>query len=296
MSVNISVCRYNPSAGYSADFMRVCDFLKKLNRPEVRTAHYPWARWVWQFGPYMNMEGLSQIGMFEQNGEMVGLATYENDLGEAYFCLDEGVPGLAERAVAYALEHLAKDGRVRLLLPDGDLPLQQAAIRCGLHPSAEKSSTARLDIAGLKSDLPEGYRFMDFSDPDFAADRFYAAIWKGFDNRRARNEREQKSMEEREGFDAPGFDKQLKVLAVAPNGDYAAHCGIWHQPGDAYAYIEPVFTLPEYRRKRLGRAVVWEAARRCGQRGASHALVVSNQPFYYGIGFYPIQNETWWEK
>lgn len=108
---------------------------------------------------------------------------------------------------------------------------------------------------------------MDFEDPDFDADRYYDAIWKGFDNRRARNERERQSMEAREGFDAPGFENSLRVLVVSPSGDYAAHCGIWHLPGSEYAYIEPVFTLPEYRRKGLGRAAVWEAARRCRQPG-----------------------------
>lgn len=292
----VSVRGYHNEPGYSADFMRVYDFLARLNRSTVITPHYLWARWVWQFGPYMNMEHLARIGIFEENGGMVGLATYENDLGEAYLCLDEGVPDLAYQAVGYAIEHLKKDGRVRISLPDGALKLQQAAVSWGLHATGEKSSVARLDIGELDYRLPPGYRIMDFADPDFDADRYYDAIWKGFDNRRARNERERQSMEAREGFDAPGFENSLKVLVVSPRGDYAAHCGIWHLPGSEYAYIEPVFTLPEYRRKGLGRAAVWEAARRCGGRGAKYALVVSDQPFYYGIGFYPIQNETWWEK
>lgn len=134
----VSVRGYHNEPGYSADFMRVYDFLARLNRSTVITPHYLWARWVWQFGPYMNMEHLARIGIFEENGGMVGLATYENDLGEAYLCLDEGVPDLAFRAVGYALEHLRKDGRIRISLPDGALKLQQAAVSWGLHATGEK--------------------------------------------------------------------------------------------------------------------------------------------------------------
>ena len=103
-------------------------------------------------------------------------------------------------------------------------------------------------------------------------------------------------MKRRGGFNAPHLDLNLRVLVVAPNGDYAAHCGMWCLPGSRYAYIEPVFTLPEYRRKGLGKAAVLEGVKRCSTLGAKEAYVLSSQQFYYSIGFYPIQNETWWES
>lgn len=62
-----------------------------------------------------------------------------------------------------------------------------------------------------------------------------------------------------------------------------------------YAYVEPVFTLPEYRKMGLGKATVLEGVKRCGKRGAKYAIDLSTQQFYYSIGFYPIQNETWWK-
>ena len=80
--------------------------------------------------------------------------------------------------------------------------------------------------------------------------------------------------------------------ALDPN--YAAHCGMWCIPDSEYAYVEPVFTLPEYRKLGLGKAAVLEGVNRCGKLGAKHAYVLSSQQFYYNIGFYPYQNDIWW--
>jgi hypothetical protein len=80
---------------------------------------------------------------------------------------------------------------------------------------------------------------MSFADSRFDADKYYEAIWKGFDNTRERNEAELESMRNRTGFNAPHLDLDLRILVVAPNGDYAAHCGMWCLPGSEYAYVEP---------------------------------------------------------
>ena len=86
------------------------------------------------------------------------------------------------------------------------------------------------------------------------------------------------------------------VLAVkAPDGNFVSHCGSWYQSGDFYCYIEPVVTDPEYRKMGLGKAVVLEAIKRCGDIGAKQAVVGSSQQFYYNIGFYPLCTFTYWE-
>lgn len=50
------------------------------------------------------------------------------------------------------------------------------------------------------------------------------------------------SAKNREGFDKPYFDSDLRILVVSPNGDYAAHCGMWCIPGSEYAYVD-LFSL-----------------------------------------------------
>jgi hypothetical protein len=44
----------------------------------------------------------------------------------------------------------------------------------------------------------------------------------------------------------------------------------------------------------LGKAAVLEGIHRCGMLGAKQAYVISSQQFYYCIGFYPIENSSWW--
>lgn len=275
--------------------MKVCDFLIRINCKRVITPHYLWGRWVWQFGPYMNMAHLAKIGIVEDDGEIVGLITYENDIGEAFFCLDDDYGDLKADLIDYAVDNLNLNGNLRICLPDGDLGYQQAALRKGFRATNDKSSVARIDFDDFCFELADGYRFISFDDESFDVDKYYAAIWMGFDNKRERNEVEIKSMMAREGFDAPYFDRSIRLLVVAPNGDYASHCGMWYMEGGEYAYVEPVFTLPQYRRMGLGKAVVLEGVKRCGKLGADYAIVLSSQPFYYAIGFYPVQNETWWK-
>ncbi len=292
--MGVEIRRYTDQWGYTEDFNRVCEFLIRINSKKVITPNYMWARWIWQFGPYMNMGNLSQIGVAEEDGVIVGLATFEDDIGEVYFCVDEEYPHIKPLLVDYAIEHLSYEGKLRMSLTDGDLSYQQIAIQRGFTPTQVKSSVAVFDTENFEYTLPEGYRIISFDDEDFDVDRYYNAIWRGFDNQRQRNEKEIKSMVEREGFDAPYFDLSLRVIVVAPNGDYAAHCGMWCIEDSGYAYVEPVFTLPEYRKMGLGRAAVLEGLRRCNELGAKKAYVLSSLQFYYSIGFYPVQNETWW--
>lgn len=292
----VTIRSYNNEPGYSADCKSVCEFLIRINRDKVITPHFLWARWVWQFGPYMSVEHLSHIGVVQDDDKIVGLVTYEGDIGEAYFCLDDEYAYLKPRLVEYALNNLSADGKVRISVPDGDLGYQQAARALGFCATQEKTSVARIDADCADYALPQGFRIISFADEEFDADKYYDAIWRGFDNTRERNESELKSMRSREGFNAPHIDLDLRVMVVAPNGDYAAHCGMWYIPGTECAYVEPVFTVPEYRCMGLGKAAVLEGVKRCVAMGAKYAVVLSEQQFYYSIGFYPVQNETWWQN
>ena len=292
--MSVKIRSYTDKPGYTDDFMKVCELLLRINNDKVITPNYLWARWVWQFGPYMSMENLSHIGIAEDDGVIVGLATYEGDIGEAYFCIDDAYSHIKPLLVDYAMQNLSNNGKLKLSLPDGDLSYQHLALQKGFIPTTEKSSVAMIDIDHHSYTLPDGFSIISFADERFDIERYYNAIWRGFNNQRQRNDKEIESMKKREGFDAPYLDLNLRILVVAPNGDYAAHCGMWCIADSKYAYVEPVFTLPEYRKMGLGKAAVLEGVNRCGKLGAKQAYVLSSQQFYYRIGFYPIQNETWW--
>jgi GNAT superfamily N-acetyltransferase len=291
--MSIKIRNFTTEVGYSDDFRKICDFLIRINQNNVITPNCLWARWVWQFGQHTDTQ--SHFGVAEDNERVVGLALYDHGLGDAYFCTDKDYAYLKPKLIDFAVENLSIDRNIRITLPDGDLDYQQAAIQKGFIPTTEKFSTARIDINNNAYDLPKGFTVMGCDESGFDADKYYEAIWNGFDNKRERNEFEMESARKREGFDKPYLDLSIRIMIVAPNGDYAAHCGMWCIPGSGYAYVEPVFTLPQYRKMGLGKAAVLEGVTRCGKLGAKQAYVLSSQQFYYNIGFYPILSETWWE-
>lgn len=289
--MNIKIRNFIDGAGYCDDFQKICDFLIRINQNEVVAPNWLWARWVWQYNTHINTTQ-SHFGIAEVNGKIVGLTLYDHGLGEAFFCVDKDYEGIKSQLIDFAIDNLNLNGEIRLALPDGDLGYQQSAVQKGFISTTEKISTSRIDINDNVYTLPKGYTIMSFADKSFDADKYFDAIWKGFENKRERTEAD--SIKMREGFHRPYFDPDLRILVVAPNGDYAAHCGMWCIPGSEYAYVEPVFTLPEYRKLGLGKAAVLEGVNRCGKLGAKQAYVLSSQQFYYSIGFYPYQNDTWW--
>ena len=58
------------------------------------------------------------------------------------------------------------------------------------------------------------------------------------------------------------YKKELDLIAIAPDGTFAAFCTIRLDPIGRFAEFEPVGTHPEHRRKGLGKALIVEGLRR----------------------------------
>ncbi len=87
---------------------------------------------------------------------------------------------------------------------------------------------------------------------------------------------------------APNYNKDLQIAIASPEGDFVSFCGMWYEHVNRIAYVEPVATYPDYRRKGLGTAAVLEGIRRCSELGATDAYVGTGKPFYKSIGFQEI--------
>jgi ribosomal protein S18 acetylase RimI-like enzyme len=89
----------------------------------------------------------------------------------------------------------------------------------------------------------------------------------------------------------PGYDGELDVVAVAPDGVHAAYVNGWLDPLNRIGDFGPVGTLPAYRQQGLGRAVLLEALGRMKARGMDRVCVStgeSNAParrLYESVGF-----------
>ncbi len=71
----------------------------------------------------------------------------------------------------------------------------------------------------------------------------------------------------------PLYRRDLDLVAVAPNGELAAFCGIWYDDVTRAGYFEPVGTAPEHERRGLARATMTEGLRRLKSLGGIQAHV-----------------------
>ena len=228
--------------------------------------------------------------------------TYDSALGSAFLLTLKGYENLKQEMLLYAIENMEKDGLFRVLILEGDLELQNIAFENGLYPSQEKECEAiyPINLEKIQYTLPDGFRMTSLKD-EYDLYKYGQSMWKGF-NHEMKEEGpfylywEKHSENYKKAWDRPNIDLGLKLFIVAPNGDFVSHCGMWFDKKSKSALVEPVATEPAYRKMGLGKAVVLEGIKRCGELGATRAFVGTWQQFYYNIGFRPYATSTWWKK
>jgi GNAT superfamily N-acetyltransferase len=286
---------------YGDDYNRVRDFLIELD-----SHNYHYGRWDWMltfFGnDWADVDKLGKIGVWEENGKIVAIATYDTKLGSAFLLALKGYENLKEEMFFYAKTNLAKDGYFRVLILDGDMEMQNIAANNCFFPTQEKESDALylIDLAKIKYTLPDRFKITSL-DKDFDPYKYGQVCWKGFDHEMNGDGPyylcwEKHSEEYKNEWNRPNVDLSLKVSVVAPNGDYISHCGMWYDKKSKSALVEPVATEPAYRKMGLGKAAVLEGIKRCGELGAIRVFIGSSQQFYYNIGFRPYATSTWWKE
>jgi len=293
--MSITFRNFNPNPLFGEDYYAIRNFLIELD-----SHNYHFGRWDWMISHgYLDKSGLPKIGLWEENGALVAVATYDCGLGNAYLLTAAGHENLKEEMLLYAKDALQKDNKFKVLILDGDMGMQDIAVRNGFCPTQDKECDAiyPIDAESIRHTLPTGFTITDMSKT-FDIYKYGKVLWKGF-NHEINGEGEFSPDDERNGragFDRPNINLDLKIAVVAPNGDFVSYCGMWHDAASQSALVEPVATDPAYRKMGLGRTAVLEAVRRCGRLGAKRAFVGSSQQFYYNIGFRPYATSTWWES
>ena len=102
--------------------------------------------------------------------------------------------------------------------------------------------------------------------------------------------------------EAPLYDPKLDLVTIAPDGAFGSYCLCWFDPASRTGLFEPVGTLPAYRGKGLGKAVMLEGLRRLQRLGATTALVTAMHDnraairLYESVGFRTINTERLYGK
>ncbi|PIV28009.1 MAG: hypothetical protein COS37_01735 [Anaerolineae bacterium CG03_land_8_20_14_0_80_58_20] len=143
---------------------------------------------------------------------------------------------------------------------EGPIPESVIPIGCQVRALAETGDTS--DRAGAERDVWLPWTVGNVSDDD------YARLMR-----------------------LPGYDRELDVVAVAPDGVIAAYVNCWTDSLNRIGDFGPVGARPPYRRQGLTRAVLLEGLRRLKARGMDRVCVstgISNTParnLYESIGF-----------
>jgi ribosomal protein S18 acetylase RimI-like enzyme len=93
----------------------------------------------------------------------------------------------------------------------------------------------------------------------------------------------------------PGYDPRRELVAVAPDGDFAAFTVTWHDTRNGTGLFEPVGTGAQYRRRGLARALLARGMHLMRAAGLRTALVAyeddnaASGALYRSMGFEP----TW---
>ena len=266
------------------DFEAVCDFLIELNRDDNSHINWNWARFEWMSEhPEFDKSCINSIGLWLDNGKIVGAAIYDMYFGEAFCGALPGYQAIYPEIVNYAYRELRDENGLGIsICDDNDMEITAAPAQ-GFAKAEQSETVMSVELKSeLPVELPDGFRFAGL-DPVKEPYAFQWLLWQGFDHGTDKTEFEQ--AEEIVPQSRRHFDPRLSVAAVDQGGEYAAYCCVWFHPKTDYAYVEPVCTVPGHRGKGLAKAVIGKALNRASRLGAKRAYVISDTAFYERLGF-----------
>jgi len=268
-------------------YNEVCQFLIDISQEHCKHINWNWARWEWMyFHPDFDRSLRSKIGLWFDNLDLVGLATYDHDLGEAFFATKQGYEELEDEIIEYAVNNFSDENGLGIAVNDTDAERSQRLQNKGFvkHDQCENILVCTIANIDHHSVLPAGITLKSL-DAETDVYKHETVLWKGFDHNGPVPIDEVTIQKQKAMLSATHMNPSLHIAAVNEDGEYVAYCGLWYSPQTEYAYVEPVVTIPSYRGKGLGAAVVVEALKRCSVLGANKAYVISDHPFYKAIGF-----------
>jgi GNAT superfamily N-acetyltransferase len=266
--------------GGKDDLERVRSLIVEAYSVAIPGSGWEIRRWDgWTFHreePWSDAELANLIGLWETPaGRLVGAVHPEGD-GEAYLELGPAHRHIETEMIRWAEDHLATtapDGRRTLeLWVDDDDHVRQALLRSIGYEMLESGGWHRrlrfdgLAPASREMPAPFTLRQTEWSDED--CERMARLLNAAF-GRTVHTAREYRGFMDR----SPSFDHYLNLVAVFPDGSFAAHVGGTYDAFNRHGIIEPVCTHPDGRRLGLAQVLLLECLARMRARGAATASV-----------------------
>lgn len=275
---------------------KVCDFLIELSKYDRKHINWNWARWEWMFfHPEFSRDLMDKIGLWFCDEELVGMATYDHSLGEAFFVTKPESEELEKDMLEYSIATFSDENGLGIAVNDADISTLNLLRNCGFLKNEQTENVLELTLKNISFDLitPKGITLKNL---DIKKDLYkhHNVLWRGFDHEGQLPVDEATMNRQKIMLSASNLNQFLHIAAENKDGEYVAYCGLWYNQKTDYAYVEPVCTIPEYRHKDIGKAVVIEALKNCYFLGAKKAYVISDNPFYKKLGFHQHSHYTFY--
>lgn len=286
------------------DFEAICDFLTTNYEPDNADGNWLEPRWEYMHfrSDIISKIDTGKIGIWEDNSKIIGVAHPEESAGKLFLQIHPEYRFLKAEMLDYA-EHtlfgIDKQGKKFIMVSvyDTDTELVDIVKKRGYRTKQPTTddylSQYSIPEVFPEIHLPDGFKLKSVQEEN-KPEKVQRLLWRGFDHP-GEPPAEQASVWETIQA-APNYRRDTNIIVEAPNGYYAAYCGMWYVPENRYGYVEPAATDPKYRKLGLGRAAVLEGIRRCGISGAKTAYVTTGKLFYASIGFKRIRSNHWWRK
>ena len=238
----------------------------------------------------------------------VAFVYYESPVTSIFFNVRKGYEFLADELIDYAVTNMPDFGRQQLVLFSGQEFLKEAAKKRGYRMVYEYEDRIFDFRNSLNYELPEGYCFVEPEDTDIL--KLAKLCWYGFGHgEKGPFEGWNKPDESCDWTPAksykgcvgpflapsPHSTHEYDIIIADENGEYVCFSGMWWVPENKLAYMEPLCTAPEHRRKGLAAAALTKHYRRMKALGATH-MTGGEDPFYEKIGYGKGSHWTFWER
>ena len=240
---------------------------------------------------------------------VVAFVYYESPVTDIYFSVRKGYEYLADELIDYAVTGMPDfGGRQQLILFNGQEFLMEAAKKRGFRMVFEYEDRVFDFRNELNYELPEGYCFVEPEDIDIL--KLSRLCWYGFGHGEKGeftgwdqydDSPEWTPAKSHKGgvgawmSPSPHATPEYNIVIADENGEYVCFSGMWWVPENHLAYMEPLCTAPEHRRKGLAAAALTKHYRRMKALGATH-MTGGGDPFYERIGYGKGCHWTFWKR
>ena len=241
--------------------------------------------------------------------KVVAFVYYENPVTDIYFNVRKGYEFLADELVDYAISNMPNfNNEQQFVLFDGQQFIKDAAAKRGFKQVYEWNEGIFNFKNELNYELPQGYHFVEPKDIDIV--KCSKLCWYGFghgergdfvdwdkydDSMDWTPAKSHKSSLSRFLSPSPHDTSQYNIVIADKDEEYVCFSGMWWVPKNQLAYMEPLCTHPDHRKKGLASAALSLHYKRMKALGATH-MTGGGDPFYQKLGYGKGYHCTIWRK